>query len=334
MSVSKTCVVVQVKNSSVYVSAFLAYHLRCVDKVFLIDHNSDRDYRGIASDRVTVFRSCMGVFASDVNINTVLTKFSEIRNFDWIFVLDIDEFLPFSSPSETRAFTEQYAGASVVSLRWRNGVPVGPGETLKDDTLLSFQREPSGTCKMAYNTRLFRKFLIMEGNHRPLNLRWGIGGRVRRKARRFSDSAIFHIPFLSFRNLGDKIRNCPPKAFGEKINRTASPLVEKYGPDWLDKDIETSDFTWLVANYRNSFEAIDIGSPDFSMDEIRLFQGLKASMDDWEAKVEACPLGEVVPETPVEVDFVNRLRKKKWGYVATIKRRMRITDDNCIFLNA
>ena len=57
-------------------------------------------------------------------------------------------------------------------------------------------------------------------------------------------------------------------------------------------------------------------------------------MDDWEAKVEACPLGEVVPETPVEVDFVNRLRKKKWGYVATIKRRMRITDDNCIFLNA
>ncbi|PTW58702.1 glycosyl transferase family 2 [Breoghania corrubedonensis] len=330
----KSCIVVQTKNSRQYIPAFLAYHLRCVDKIFLIDHNSDKDYRGLATDRVSVFRSRMAIFASDVNINSVLSNFAEIRGFDWVFVLDIDEFLPFSSLSETREFMERHADKSVVSLHWRNGVPVGTVANLTDAAALSFQREPSGTSKMAYNTRLFRNFLITEGNHRPLNLNWGVLGKLRKRFPQDTSYSIFHVPFLSFRNLRDKIRICPPKDFAQKINMTARPLVEKYGQNWLDKEIDTADFTWLVANYRNGCNVIDVRSPNFSMEEVRLFRGLKQNMDVWEAQLDACPRGEVVPGTPAEADFVNRLRKKKkWGYVTTIRRCMRITDDNCIVLN-
>ncbi|MEI2383846.1 glycosyltransferase family 2 protein [Breoghania sp. JC706] len=330
----KSCIVVQTKNSRQYVPAFLAYHLRCVDKIFLIDHNSDKDYRGLATDRVSVFRSRMAIFASDVNINTVLSNFPEIRGFDWVFVLDIDEFLPFSNLSETREFMAMHSDDSVVCLRWRNGVPAGTVANLDDATLLSFQHEPSGTSKMAYNMRLFRNFLITEGNHRPLNLNSGILRNFRKRVAQDSSHSIFHIPFLSFRNLRDKIRSCPPKEFGQKINGTARLLVEKYGPDWLEKDIETADFTWLVANYRNRGEAIDVCAGNFSMDEVHLFRDLKECIADWDARLDACPRGEVVPARQAEADFVNRLRKKKWLYVATIRRCMRITDDRCIVLNA
>ena len=89
-NIQTSCIICQFNNSPTYSPAFLAYHLRIVDHVFLIDHNSSKDYRCLSCDRVTVFRSTISTYRLDINTNALLNVINSENKFDWIFVLDID----------------------------------------------------------------------------------------------------------------------------------------------------------------------------------------------------------------------------------------------------
>ena len=121
-NIQTSCVICQFNDSPIYLPAFLAYHLRIVDHVFLIDHNSSKNYRYLSCDRVTVFRSTISTYRLDININALLNVINSENKFDWIFVLDIDEFLPFQNKKQIHKFLCKYRDAQCISFRWRNGI--------------------------------------------------------------------------------------------------------------------------------------------------------------------------------------------------------------------
>ena len=159
-NIQTSCIICQFSDSPIYLPAFLAYHLRIVDHVFLIDHNSSKDYRSLTCDRVTVFRSTISTFRSDININALLNVINSKNKFDWIFVLDIDEFLPFQNKKQIHQFLCKYRYAQCISFRWRNGIlKDGRSDSrIESDSIIEFQLSKSKIKKLAYNTGAIRNW--------------------------------------------------------------------------------------------------------------------------------------------------------------------------------
>ena len=168
-----SCIICQFHNSPNYLPAFLAYHLRIVDYVFLIDHNSSKDYRCLSCDGVTVYKSTISTFRLDININALLNGINSENKFDWIFVLDIDEFLPFQNKKQIHQFLCKYKYTQCISFRWRNGIlKDGRSDSrIESDSVIDFQPSKSKVANLGYNTRAIRnwggnKLYVIDGNHR------------------------------------------------------------------------------------------------------------------------------------------------------------------------
>ena len=132
----RTAVVCMVYNGYEYLAEFLTYHLALCDDIFLIDHNSERDLRALQMDRVTIVRSNHEAQFQSECTNIVIEHFGIKQKYDWLFVLDIDEFLPFSSKNTFHDFLNQNKDHYVVQLHWRNGVPFY-GEDMTPETLIA-----------------------------------------------------------------------------------------------------------------------------------------------------------------------------------------------------
>ena len=129
-----------------------------MDHVFLIDHNSSKDYRSLTCDRVTVFRSTISTFRKAININALLNVINAENKFDWIFVLDIDEFLPFQNKRQIHQFLCKYRYAKCISFRWRNGIlKDGRSDSrIESDSIIDFQLSKSRVNKLGDNTGAIR----------------------------------------------------------------------------------------------------------------------------------------------------------------------------------
>ena len=102
-----------------------------VDQIYLIDHRSTKDLGQISLDRVKVIVSSQRAqFQSEVT-NALIRDFKLYEKFDWIFVLDIDEFLPYKCKTEFHLMLLRNQDQLGLKFQWRNGVGVYPSSLAK-----------------------------------------------------------------------------------------------------------------------------------------------------------------------------------------------------------
>ena len=313
--IQTSCIICQFHNSQIYLPAFLAYHLRIVDHVFLIDHNSSKDYRCLSCDRVTVFRSTISTYRLDININALLNVINAENKFDWIFVLDIDEFLPFQNKKQIHQFLCKYRYAQCISFRWRNGIfkDCRGDSKIESDSIIDFQLSKSTTKKLGYNAGAFKSwsgknFYVNHGNHSAIFFAYGnrlLGKLLVKKIQ--VEEPLFHIPFLTFDRLSSKL-DLHQYRFKLKILNRADRLSKKYGPEWYNSRIDLDDIYWLVANYRaQTSDFVDASRKDF--EPIQLFRNIEIELNHWESLNGQCKEGVVVSESVEERNFINEYGK-------------------------
>ena len=315
-----SCIICQFHNSQIYLPAFLAYHLCIVDHVFLIDHNSSKDYRCLSCDRVTVFRSRISTFRMDININALLNVINSENKFDWIFVLDIDEFLPFKNKKQIHQFLCKYRFAQCISFRWRNGIfKDGRCDSrIESDSIIDFHLSKSKVKKLGYNTGAIRNWsgenlYVTHGNHSAIFFAYGsrlLGKLLVKKIQ--VEEPLFHIPFLTFDRLSSKLA-LDQHEFKFKILKSTNKLSKKYGPEWYDSRIDLDDIYWLVANFRGqTSDIVNASRKDF--EPIQLFLNIETELNHWESLIEQCKEGVVVSEGLGERNFINEYEKNLKRY--------------------
>ena len=67
-------------------------------------------------------------YIQSVTMTHVLRDRSQVREADWVFFLDADEFLPFEDRAAFHAALARFSGCPVVSMAWQNLIP----ETYRD----------------------------------------------------------------------------------------------------------------------------------------------------------------------------------------------------------
>ena len=122
-------IVCQVRDSHSYLAEFIAYHHELVDKIWLIDHKSNPPLSILEADSIRVFRlSTNGQHQGEaVSIVSRHIKNSDPKG--WIYILDIDEFLPFISYKELDWFEAFNRNNAVLGFNWKNGIC--PGHTFR-----------------------------------------------------------------------------------------------------------------------------------------------------------------------------------------------------------
>lgn len=256
----KTAVVCMVYNSYEYLSEFLTYYLGLCDHIYIIDHNSERDLRDLKIDRVTFIRSNHEAQFQSECTNTVIEHFGIKNKYDWLFVLDIDEFLPFSDKASFQNFLKKHNKDNVVQLHWRNGVPFyddkqGAPPSLIDCDSIRFFHLKGRQHKSFVNIKKTKgAFFVPTGSHhisRHLPY-WQeklpiIRNRKIYKAA-ISDLTLYHIVAFNKDAFIKKIKNYVEQMkYREHIVGQGGWMVRDY-PD----DFSGDEWLWYIGNFRVS----------------------------------------------------------------------------------
>jgi hypothetical protein len=180
------------------------------DRVIFVDHRST-DGTGAylrslaeAHPQVEYFQfDEPGYYQSEV-MTWIVKNIVEPVGDGWIFFLDADEYLPFSSRTEFDEELAKYASFPVISMPWLNLVPVDM-ETgqLKGGTFL----KPPKTAihhKIAFQPDLipFDEYIVAQGNHALL-----IGDSHQQTFPAEEVFPIYHLPIRTKQQLRDKIQH-------------------------------------------------------------------------------------------------------------------------------
>lgn len=257
----RIAVVCMVYNGDEYISEFLLYHLMLVDHIFLIDHKSHRDLRDLDLSGVTVVRSNhVAQFQSECT-NLVIDHFDIRNQFDWLFVLDIDEFLPFKTKDEFYIFLRKWSRSKVLHFTWQNGVPLFPDEDAKKaaeslvDCNLHFHKKENATLKVFVNIRKTgQNFYVQTGAHQVAKAKRPIYTKINRLKMALlyksvpTGMTLFHVVSFDKEKFVEKIQNYIRQM------EMRSHVVGQGG--WMVRDYPTKldgeEWLWYVANFRLS----------------------------------------------------------------------------------
>jgi hypothetical protein len=245
----KSAIVVMARNPYRYLAEFIAHHGNIVDAIFLINHQSDRCLRDIDIDGVFHIESNQAAqFQSEVT-NAVIRDYELYKNYDWIFVLDVDEFLPFNNRYELNKFFDENICHRIVSFHWLNGVGVYPSvssdnlspfSSLVDVSPVFISKVKNSNIKVCVNCRKLRyPFYFGTGAHQVVKPLW-----------------INSIS--SFKNL---YRSIIPHASGSHINHIVAydkksfyEKIENYVEQMEMRKHVLGQGGWMVKNYLTNFD--------------------------------------------------------------------------------
>ncbi len=249
-----------VYNGYEYLAEFILYHRNLADHIFLIDHNSAHNLRDLETENVTIFRSNHEAQFQSECTNIVIEKYAIKDNFDWLFVLDIDEFLPFSQREEFQSFLHKHKNDQALQFQWRNGVPFYDTEKETPDSLIEcpsirFFHKHSIHCKTGVNINATRKkFFIPTGAHHISKITpdWFrhilvLKNRKTYKAKTLS-IPLLHIVAFNKNTFIEKIKNYVKQmGYREHVVGQSGGVVRNY-PDKFSGD----EWLWYIANFRVS----------------------------------------------------------------------------------
>ncbi len=247
----KTAVVCMVQNDFEYICEYLLYHLNICDHIYLIDHNSKRDLRNVTIDRVTVIRSNHVAWFQTEFINLVVQHFNIKSQYDWLFVLDIDEYLPFTNKQRLHEFLGQHVSDCVVQMFWTNGVPFHEHEdeipqSLIDCKSIRFYFRNSVHFKCFINNRKTNgDFVVPAGSHNIRKLKRGRFGKKYEPGK--TNFTLFHIPAFCKSQFSEKINNFKHQIeLRNHVRGLAGQVVKDYPNDFSNQN----NWLWYIANYR------------------------------------------------------------------------------------
>lgn len=262
--------VTMVQNSIEYLPEFLTYHRDIFDYIHVIDHNSKFDLSSLRSDKFLFYRVYIKSYLQEEVTNIVQRHIVDNYSVDWLYTLDVDEFLPFKQNSCFENFLNSVSNKKVISFNWRNGVPFDFKKNdnyhgISESNDLIFYKELSPTLKCAVNVkRCGKNFYTPRSNHRVETFSNSIRSLWRRPTAIQSHSTglgIYHVLSSSLDDFGAKIRRFKQlRRTFDGVKGHGGSLIYKY-PD----EVNESDWLKYTANYR-------VGDPS----KIR-----KASRDDF-----------------------------------------------------
>ncbi len=263
MSSPRVAIVVMAHNPYQYISEFLVHHGNIADCIYVIDHRSDKPLSAIYIENVIFIESNqVGQFQSEVT-NAVIRDYKIYENNDWLFVLDIDEFLPFKSKNELHQFIEKYKNAQTVSFNWLNGVGVYPTAELENEndttslidvTPLFISNKPNPNIKVCVNcNKLKYPFYFRTGAHEVVKpyrfLSLFLRKNYYKSIKNHKDSHfIYHIVSFDRKSFYKKIKNYVYQmGLRKHVKGQGGWMVETYLKDFDDK-------AWLevIQNFRVS----------------------------------------------------------------------------------
>jgi hypothetical protein len=278
----KTAIVVMAQNPDHYISEFIEHHKMFVDKIFLIDHRSQKKLSNLRDEKIIHIESPQVAQFQSETTNAVIRDFRIYQNFDWIFVLDVDEFLPFASKVEFTAFIETRKNSQVVAFNWYNGVGIFPSEksprtddkrTLIDVSPLLVSSKPNPTIKVAVNCRKTKyPFYFQTGAHRVVQYREFISVLLGRSIYKPLTPArehhhLFHILSFDRHSFYKKIKNYVQQMDMRKhVRGQGGWMVKGYLAEfddaaWLEviQNFRVSDKSQAIPNVTEEmFERVDI----------------------------------------------------------------------------
>ena len=256
----KMAVICMVHNGYEYLAEFLAYHLNLCDHIYLIDHNSDRDLRRLNIPHVTVIRSNHEAQFQSECTNRVIEHFDIKKNYDWLFVLDIDEFLPFKERSEFHRFFRAHKKYDVVQFHWRNGVPFYDSEKETPESLIDcpgirFFRHRGQQFKSFVNIRKTKgQFYVPTGAHQIHRIfsfwraRTPILKRRKVLPSAVSSLELYHVVAFNKDAFVKKIKNYVRQMeYREHVAGQSGWVVREYPDDYAG-----DEWLWYIGNFRVS----------------------------------------------------------------------------------
>ena len=198
------------KNEKDIIEIFAGHALGMFDRVIVVDHQSTdgtQEYLQRLADVHPQVEAFLfdeeGYYQSEV-MTWVVTKLIGAEYDGWVFFLDADEFLPFSSRSEFDLELAKYSVFPVISMPWLNLVPLSMEvRGAKNEKFLK-PRKTAVHHKVAFQPRLipFDEFVVAQGNHALL-----IGEHFRRAFPAKEAFPLYHLPIRTKSQLVDKIRH-------------------------------------------------------------------------------------------------------------------------------
>ena len=319
-----------VHNSYEYLSEFLLYYSRLADHIFLIDHDSTRDFRALSLPHVSVVRSNHLIQFQAECTNKVIEHFDIANTFDWLFVLDIDEFLPFATRQEIDTFVGRHRSHDAVHFYWTNGTPFQKDaekpESLMDcDDIRFFNRDSINTAACVNLVRMDGNFLVRAGAHHIGYKRAPWYFRIPKLTGRLNVRSVpagvplYHI--LAF----DRDQ------FVRKIKRITEQmkyrLHVKGRGGWVVRDypseFDNEQWLWYIANFRVSDPSMHCSATLTDFERVSLFETLDQDRCvQLRAAIKKLPVVERPLQSPEERTYLSFKRDEtaladnmRWFYI-------------------
>ena len=243
-------IICMVRDGDKYLVDFIAYHLNIVDRIWFIDHSSENSVKRFETSRVKVL-SCYfkAQFQGEV-VTLVARHLKENYKLGWLFILDIDEFLPFTNKFDFNKFLSQKSNYSVSAFNWLNGFSYNSEQNkdfrnISESTKILFTTNINPNQKVFCNlSKLSNKLSVMTGGHGITDL---FNGRRKIIKPHVSGDFLYHILCAT------------KKDFIKKISRYVEQMqyrrkVKGIG-GWIAKDYfnnEDINFLDTIAFFRSS----------------------------------------------------------------------------------
>jgi len=209
-SAKKLTLISMIKNEKSVIETFAAHALAMFDRVIFVDHRSTDGtgayLRSLAEvhPQVEYFRfDEAGYYQSEVMTWIVKNIVGPVDD-SWVFFLDADEYLPFSSRAECNVELDKYASFPVISMPWLNLVPVNMETGQVKGGVFLKPKKTAIHHKIAFQPGLipFDEYVVAQGNHALL-----IGDSHKQIFPAEEAFPIYHLPIRTKQQLCDKIQH-------------------------------------------------------------------------------------------------------------------------------
>lgn len=192
-----------VRNEGDIIRAFAGHLLALFDDIVIVDHMSD-DGTGAFLDalarrnrRVTVLRLEEAAYLQSVTMTHAVREIGVLREADWVFLLDADEFLPFENRAAFESALGAYDDCPVIAMHWKNLVPESYWQRevrLTAETRFIAPPEMSPFRKVAFQPKRLSlgRTVVAQGNHALIETLNGLEVPAF-----LSDFPLLHLPVRS-----------------------------------------------------------------------------------------------------------------------------------------
>ncbi len=200
-------VVTMVRNEQARIHDCMRHLCALFDRVVVIDHHSDDNtarialgYQGHSKAEVIVLRGeDAGKYQAEYMTACANALIKEGRS-DWIFFLDIDEFLPFQDAQSFRQTLVNYAEIPLICMYWRN-IALNQFDPDTVQGVAGIMGPASHFRKVAVNVAVIGQeaIIVSQGNH---NIQ--IPG-LKTQVRMLPAFDLYHVPVLGKEALKRKV---------------------------------------------------------------------------------------------------------------------------------